>query len=85
VTLPGFIAPTRPRWMGERLPVLYEGERHCRRCSHGQLIRVGTFVQHALFRHAGYGAGEATDVDVCLACGHANRASVMTVRPPRCG
>jgi len=44
---------------------------------------VGTFTQHALFYHGGYGAGEATDVDVCLDCGHATRGKVATVRPPK--
>lgn len=81
--LPGFTAPTRQRWTGDPLPVLYEGDRHCRRCTHGLVVRVGTFTQHALFYHGGYGAGEAVDVDVCLSCGHANRGRVATVRPPR--
>jgi hypothetical protein len=79
--LPGFEAPTRHRQRGEL--AVYEGDRHCRRCTHGLVLRLGTFVQDALFYHGGYGASEAIDVDVCLSCGHANRGNVMTVRPMR--
>lgn len=83
VTLPGFDAPTRTRWTGSCEIEVYEGERHCRRCSHGTLVGLGTFTQHALFYHGGYGAGEAVDVNVCLACGAVNQTRIATVRPPR--
>lgn len=83
MTLPGFTAPIRTRWMGSREIELFEGPRHCRRCSQGEVVRVGRFTQHALFYFGGYGAGEAVDVNVCLACGHASRGNVTTVRPPR--
>jgi len=84
IELPGFEEATRRHtWAGNRLPVLYKGPRHCRRCSHGLTVRLGPFTQHALFIDGGYGAGEVIEVDVCLACAAATKATVKTVRPPR--
>lgn len=79
--LPGFTEVSRPRWSGGREITLYSGPRHCRRCSHGLLVPVGSFIQHALFVHGGYGAGEASEVELCLACGAVNRVRVGTVKP----
>lgn len=73
----------RPGWTGNTLPVLYNGDRHCRRCTHGTIRRLPAISQDALFYHGGYGATERTTVDVCLSCGAANLSKVETVRPPR--
>lgn len=81
--LPGFDRPTRHRWTGGRAIEVYEGPRHCRRCSFGTVARLGPFTQHALFYHGGYGAGEQIMVDVCFDCGAAERVGVQSVRPPR--
>lgn len=84
VELPGFEeAKRRHQWAGNRLPKLYEGPRHCRRCTMGELIRLGPYTQHALFRHGGYGAGETIEVDVCLACGAVSVPKMTSTRPPR--
>lgn len=76
-------APARIPWRGTRLPAVYQGERHCRRCTHGETVRVGPMIQDALFRHGGHGESQRIEADVCLACGHTVVASRQTVRPPR--
>lgn len=86
IELPGFAeARARHQYQGNRLPVLYEGPRHCRRCSMGLLVRLGPFTQHALFIDGGYGASETIEVDVCLACGATAVPTKNTVRPPKRG
>lgn len=84
IKLDGFDeAVQRNTYNGNTLPVLYEGARSCHQCGIGEVIRLGPYVQHALFRDGGYGAGEETTVDVCLACGRVHIATLTAVAPPR--
>lgn len=75
----------RHSWTGNVLPVPYQGERGCRRCSVGILVRVDPSTQLALFYHGGYGAAVRETCDVCLACGHVSVAQVESLNPRRVG
>ena len=82
VTLPGFDERVRRHtWTGSRALVHYQGHRACTRCSIGEVIQLGPFIQPALFFHGGYGAAERRVVDVCLACGRVTVAQFDTVNP----
>jgi hypothetical protein len=84
VELPGFDERVRRHtYTGNRLPVLYAGRRHCRRCTHGELLAIEPIIEDALFAHGGYGASTRKTVEVCLACGAVNVTSTETLRPPR--
>lgn len=83
-TLDGFDeAVRRHTWAGETLPAVWKGHRPCNRCSVGEIVRVGTFTQTALFYHGGYGAAERKTVDICLACGRVNIDLLETLNPRR--
>jgi hypothetical protein len=82
VELPGFDeAVRRHRWEGSRCLVRHAGKRSCSRCSVGEIVRMTTGVQGALFYHGGYGASERKTVDVCLACGRVSVAGFETLNP----
>lgn len=84
VELPGFTEQVQhSQWAGERLPVLFDGQRACRFCSVGYLVSLDPFAQPALFYHGGYGAVERKTVDVCLACGRVSVMRLETVNPRR--
>lgn len=83
-TLPGFDEATRRHaWDGETLPVLHQGQRGCRRCSIGELMRLAPSTQLTLFYHGGYGAAERNTYDLCLACGHVSIVHIETLNPRR--
>ena len=82
IELPGFEEATRRhKWKGSRAIQRYRGVRHCTRCEYGDVIRLTTGIQPALFYFGGYGASERKTVDVCTACGRVLIVGLETLNP----
>lgn len=84
VELPGFEeAVRRHAWKGERLPMLYDGDRVCSRCSSGIVVELSPYTADALFYGGGYGESQRVTAVVCLACGKSAVIRKESVRPQR--
>lgn len=84
VELPGFDEKVRGQsWEGSVLPMVYEGIRHCPRCTFGEVVTLEPFIEESLFFHGGYGEAQRRTVDVCLACGKASVRVLESIPPIR--
>lgn len=79
--LPGFVEERREVWTGETLPVVFDGDRTCRRCGFGIVVQLEPWTAVPLFIHGGYGEAVRRTVSACLACGRASEVSRETVNP----
>lgn len=76
---PGPRGRRRHQW-GRWLPV--PAPPRCPRAScAGDLQRLPSATQLALFIHGGYGAAERSTFDLCLSCGWTREATTETVNP----
>lgn len=84
VELPGFDEKVRQAtWIGNVLPTIYLGDRHCPRCTFGHIVTLEPFVEEPLFFHGGYGEAQRRTVDVCLACGKTSVRVLESLAPIR--